>query len=78
MFHRRKQIPHLFRKALILFCIARLLLKLIYLKKIFFLVLWVFIAVCGLSLVAASRGYSLVGICRPLIAEAPLVVAPRM
>ena len=31
---------------------------------------WVFIAVCGLSLVVASRDYSLVAICRPLIAVA--------
>ena len=30
---------------------------------------WVFVAVCGLSLVAASRGYSLVAVCRLLIAE---------
>lgn len=30
---------------------------------------WVFVAVCGLSLVAASRGYSLFAVCRLLIAE---------
>lgn len=35
----------------------------------FFFLRWVFVAVCGLSLVAASRGYSPVAVCRLLIAE---------
>ena len=34
-------------------------MKFILLKKIFFWLRWVFVAACGLSLVAASRGYSL-------------------
>ena len=38
---------------------------------------WVFIAACGLSLVAASRGYSLVAVWGLLIAMASFVEAPR-
>ena len=34
----------------------------------------VFIAACGLSLVVASRGYSLVVVCRHLIVVASLIV----
>ena len=35
---------------------------------------WIFIAACGLSLVVASRGYSLVVVCRHLIVVASLIV----
>ena len=34
---------------------------------------WVFVAVSGISLVAVSRGYSLLVVCRLLIAVASLV-----
>ena len=33
---------------------------------------WVFVATCGLSLVAVSGGYSLVGVCRLLVAVTSL------
>ena len=47
-------------------------LKFIYL---FYLWLcWVFVAACGLSPVMASGGYSLVAVCRLLIAIVPLIV----
>ena len=39
-------------------------------KKIIYWLLWVFIAASRLSLVVASRGYSLVEVCRLLIAVA--------
>ena len=45
--------------------------------KIAFL-LWVFAAVHGLSLVVASRGYSLVAVCRPLISVVSLVAEHRL
>ena len=48
-----------------------LLLLNIYL---FILLSWVFIAACGLYLVAPSGGYSLVVVCRLLIASAFLTV----
>ena len=35
---------------------------------------WVCVAVCGLSLVVASRGYSLIAVCRLLTAVASPVV----
>jgi len=41
---------------------------------IYFWLLWVFVAVRGLSLVAMSRGYSLVAVRRLLITLASLVV----
>ena len=44
----------------------------IYFKIYFFWLHWVFVAVCGLSLVAASRGYTLVAVGRLLIAVASL------
>ena len=34
---------------------------------------WVFVAACGLSLVAASGGYSFIVVCRLLIVVASLV-----
>ena len=37
-----------------------------------------FFAVCRLSLVAASRGYSLVAVCRLLISVASLIVSHRL
>ena len=40
---------------------------------VYFWLHWVFMAACGLSLVVASRGYSLVAVCRLLIAVASLV-----
>ena len=39
---------------------------------VYFLLLWVFVAMCGLSLVALSRGYSLVLVLGLLIAMASL------
>ena len=45
-------------------------------------ILWteepVFVAAWGLSLIVASRGYSLVAMCRPLIAVASLVAEYRL
>ena len=38
----------------------------------------VFVAAWGLSLIVASRGYSLVAMCRPLIAVASLVAEYRL
>ena len=35
---------------------------------------WVFVAVCRLSLVAASEGYSFIAVCSLLIAVASLIV----
>ena len=35
---------------------------------------WVFVAECGLSLVAASSGYSFVAVCGLLIAVASLIL----
>ena len=51
-------------------------LSILIFKKIinYFWLLWVFIVVCGLSLVAASRGYSLVVVHRLLTVVASLVV----
>ena len=50
-----------------------------FLKEvIYFCLHWAFVAVHGLSLVAASRGYFLVAVHRLLIAVASLVVAPRL
>ena len=57
---------------------------LLFLKKIFYSIIlkfvfiyfwlhWVFIAVCRLSLTGSRRGYSLVVVCRLLIAVASLV-----
>ena len=40
-----------------------------------FLPCWVFVASHGLSVVVASRSYSLVAVCRLLIAAASLVLA---
>ena len=45
---------------------------------IYFCLHWVFVAVSSLSLVAASRGYSLVAVCRLLIVVASLVVEHRL
>ena len=42
-----------------------------------FLACWVFVAVCGLSLVVASGGYSLVAVGRLLITVASLVAEHR-
>ena len=39
---------------------------------------WVFVAVCGLLLVAMSRGYSVVAACRLLIAVASLIAEHRL
>ena len=39
---------------------------------------WVFVAVCGLSLVVESSGYSPVAVRRLLIAAAPLAVEHRL
>ena len=47
-------------------------------KKNFFWLCWVFIALHGLSLVAASRGYSLVEMCGLLFAVASLVAEQRL
>ena len=44
----------------------------ITLKKILLLLRWVFVAVRGLSVVAASEGSSLAAVCGLLIAVAPL------
>ena len=41
---------------------------------IYFCLCWVLLAVCGLPLVAGSRGYSLVAVCGLLIAMTSLVV----
>ena len=46
--------------------------------KIFFWLHWVVDAVGGLSLVAASRGYSVVAVRKPLIAVASLVAGYRL
>ena len=40
----------------------------------YFWLCWVFVALCGLSLVAVSGGYSLIEVCGLLIAVAYLVV----
>ena len=45
-----------------------------FFSKYLFMAHWVFIAAPGLSLVASSRGCSLVTVCRLLVAVAPLVV----
>ena len=44
----------------------------------YFLLCWVFIAACRLSLVAARSGYSLVVVHEPLIAAASLIVEHRL
>ena len=44
---------------------------------LYFWLHWVFVAVCGLSLVAASRGYSLV-VLRLLTVVASLVLEQRL
>ena len=41
---------------------------------IYFWLYWVFVAVCGLSLVAVSEAYFLVAVCRLLIAMTSLAV----
>ena len=51
--------------------------KFIYLF-IYFCLQWVFIAVCGLSLVVASGGFSPVAVCGLLIATASLVEKHRL
>ena len=43
-------------------------------KNYYFWLCWAFLAVLRLSLVTASRGCSLVAVCRLLIAVAPLVM----
>ena len=48
------------------------------LKNIYFWLCWVFVAVCGLSLVVASGGYSLVVVHRLLVAVASLVSEFRL
>lgn len=45
---------------------------------IYFLLCWVFVAECGLSLVAVSEGYSLVLVHGFFIAVASLVVGHRL
>ena len=45
---------------------------------IYFWVHWVFVAASGLSLAAVSRGYSLVAVCRLIIAVASLVAEYRL
>ena len=45
-----------------------------FVNFIYFWLCWVFVAAHGLSLVVASRGHSLVVVCRLLIAVAFLVV----
>ena len=50
-------------------------------SNIFFLsfwLCWVFVATCGLSLVVASGGYSLVSVCRLLTAVASLAAEHRL
>ena len=47
-------------------------------KTLFIWLHWIFIAVCGLPLVAASRGYSLVAVLGLLIAVTSLVGEPRL
>ena len=57
-------------------CFCLKLYLLIFLRKTFiylFLLHWVLVAVCRLSLVAVSRGYSLVAVHRLLIVVASLV-----
>ena len=44
-------------------------------KKLYFWLLWVFTAAHGLSLVAASRGRSLVAVCRLLLLWLLIVAA---
>ena len=57
-----------------LFC---LFFQIIY-SCVCFWLCWIIVAACGLSLVAASRGYSLVATHRLLIAVASLVVEHRV
>ena len=52
-------------------------LKFFYLF-IYFWLCWVFVAVCGLSVVGASRGYSLVMVCSLLIVMASLISEHRL
>ena len=51
--------------------------KSLFKKNIYFLLCWVFVAVCGLSLVVGSRGYSVV-VHRLLIAVASVVAGQRL
>ena len=44
----------------------------------YFWLCWVFVAACGLSPVAESRGYALVAVCRLLTIVAPLVSEHRL
>ena len=44
----------------------------------YFWLCWVFVAVCGLSLVGVSRVYFLDPLCRPLIVVAFLIAEPRL
>ena len=44
----------------------------------YFWLCWVFVAVCGLSPVAESRGYALVAVCRLLTTVASLVSEHRL
>ena len=50
----------------------------VYILFTYFGVRWVFVAARGLSVVAVSRGYSLVGVHGLLTAEASLVGAHRL
>ena len=53
------------------------MLKFIYLF-IYFWLRWVFLAVCRLTLFAASGVYSLAGMCRPFVVVVSLVVEHRL
>ena len=50
----------------------------LFILLIYFWLRWVFIAACGLSLVAASRGYSFIAVRGLLIAVASLVAEHRL
>ena len=55
-----------------------MLSALFFFNLINFWLCWAFVAVCGLSLVAASGGYSLVVVGRILVAVASLVLEHRL
>ena len=52
--------------------------KNLFILSIYFWLRWVFVVVCGLSLVAVSRGHLFVAVCGLLIAVASLVAEPGL
>ena len=59
-------------------CSSIQFLKINLFLLIYFWLNWVFVAACGLSLVAVSRGLLFVAVCRLLVAVASLVADHRL